>query len=259
MYRMIDAPHHADANVGWDTVPETVRSTELRIPDYIEITYWWAYVRPWAVRLLDRTWLVNLYLFSWYRRLVDMTLQEFETLQGSFLQISCCYGDLTLRLYERISKDGGSLDVVDILPIQLENLKHKLPFGVPVGLYHMDAAGLTFSDASYDNVLLFFLLHEEPQEYRVKTLREALRVLKPSGRIILVDYGVPHRSHPVRLLMPLLNWLEPTARELRRQPLTNVLPNEMANHSWRTLSLFGGLYQIIIGTSKDRSVYIGSV
>ena len=47
------------------------------IPDYLERVYWWAYVRPWAIRIFERRWLVNLILFGNYSRLIDVALEEF--------------------------------------------------------------------------------------------------------------------------------------------------------------------------------------
>ena len=43
-----------------------------------------------------------------------------------------------------------------------------------------------------DRVLLFFLLHEQPYHYRERTLSEAMRVVKPGGKIVAVDYAMPH-------------------------------------------------------------------
>lgn len=217
------------------------------IPEYLEDVYWWAYVRPLSVRLLDRPWLINLYLFGWYRKLKDATFAEFgHSLRGRTLQISCCYGELTPTLAARVAQSGGTLDVVDILPIQLENLARKLPQQAPVRLLMMDAAALDLPTAYYDRVLLFFLLHEQPQEYREATLREALRVLKPGGTIIIADYGAPSPWHPLRYtLLPFLRWLEPNARDLWQKELSEVLPQQMAGRAWRKESYFGGLYQML--------------
>jgi len=217
-------------------------------PTYLEKNYWWAYVRPFAVRFFDRPWLINLILFGKYRTLRDEVLRELgSTISGKTLQISCCYGGLTPNLFERVKKGGGTLDVVDVLPIQLENLKRKLPHDAPVALHQMDAAALGFPDASYDQVLVFFLLHEEPQEYREKTMREALRVLKPDRKITIADYGVLSCSHPLRyFLLPFLGFLEPTAKELWRRELADILPAQMVGRSWRKSSYFGGLYQMLV-------------
>ncbi len=220
------------------------------IPGYLEEVYWWAYVRPSAVRFFDRPWLINLILFGKYRTLRDQVLKEFgSAVSGKTLQISCCYGELTPRLFERVTRGSGVLDVIDVLPIQLENLKRKLPQGAPAALHQMDAAALEFPDASYDQVLIFFLLHEEPQQYREKTVREALRILKPGGKIIIADYGVPSRFHPLRyLLLPFLGWLEPTAKEMWNRELADILPNEIRGRVWRKTSYFGGLYQMLVST-----------
>jgi ubiquinone/menaquinone biosynthesis C-methylase UbiE len=50
---------------------------------------------------------------------------------------------------------------------------------------------LSVPDASYDRALVFFLLHEQPSHCREKTLSEVLRVVKPGGKILIVDYVMP--------------------------------------------------------------------
>ena len=53
------------------------------------------------------------------------------------------------------------MDVVDVLPIQLKNLRRKLPTDARVKLLEMDSSALHIPDATYDRAL-FFLLHEMP-------------------------------------------------------------------------------------------------
>ena len=81
---------------------------------------------------------------------------------------------------ERIAATG-CLDVVDVLPVQLRNLEKKLEPGSRVALFHRDSMALGFADASYDQALLFFLLHEQPDDVRRRTLAEAFRVVKPGA------------------------------------------------------------------------------
>jgi SAM-dependent methyltransferase len=111
--------------------------------------------------------------------------------------------------------DGGIMDIVDVLPIQLSNLRKKLPRNAPVRLLAMDSTNLNLPDASYERALIFFLLHEQPSHYREQTLGELFRVVKPGGNIIIVDYDLPRWWHPLRYVWrPLLAKLEPFA--LRR-------------------------------------------
>jgi hypothetical protein len=93
------------------------------IPDYLQDNYWWAYIHPLAVRFFERQWLVNAILCGNFARLRDAVLDELGApIGGRTLQVACVYGDFSVRLAERIAP-GGSLDVVDVLPIQLQNLR----------------------------------------------------------------------------------------------------------------------------------------
>jgi len=222
--------------------------TRYSVPDYLEKYYWWAYVRPQAVWFWERQWLINLVLLGNYRKLGAAALEDLgEYLPGRTLQISCCYGNLTPRMARNVEESGGSLDVVDILTVQLQNLRRKLWPGAPVRTQQMDSTALEFADATYDRVVLFLLLHEQPQEARERTVREALRVLKPGGTMLIVDYAKPAKWHPVRyFLLPILAFLEPFAVDLWRTELSDVLPDQFAGRTWRKTSYFGGLYQRLV-------------
>jgi ubiquinone/menaquinone biosynthesis C-methylase UbiE len=173
---------------------------------------------------------------------VRSALAEFETEKlGRILQMACVYGNVTPKLAKRASEKGGTLDVIDVLPIQLRNLKWKLPARTPARLLRMDSTTLDLADASYDSVLLFFLLHEQPEAVREQSLKEALRVLKPGGKLILVDYGKPFWWNPLRyLLAPFLTLLEPFTLSLVARPLATRLPPTMVV---RQIPYFGGFYQ----------------
>jgi len=142
--------------------------------------------------------------------------------------------------------DGGTIDIVDVLPIQLQNLRSKLPVGAPARLLAMDSIDLKLPDARYDRALVFFLLHEQPREWRERTLSEVHRVLKPGGKLIIVDYARPPRWHPLRYLFPLLlAKLEPFALELWREEIISWLPRSCETNARKRLFL-GGLYQLVV-------------
>ena len=218
---------------------------ELAIPLYLKKTYWWAYIHPRAVRLFERQWLVNLILWGNFARLRDRALQQLGDCHGRTLQIACVYGDLTTRLASRIPA-GASLDVVDILPIQLQNLARKLPHAGAATLLCGDSAALRIEHCSYDRALLFFLLHEQPLSTRRRSLAEAIRVVKPGGRIVIVDYHRPHALHPLRLPMrAILGTLEPYALDLWDQDLVQLLPSDRPVSAITKRTFFGGLYQLV--------------
>ena len=219
-------------------------------PLYLSTYYWWAYIHPNAVKLFERRWLINLILWGNYARLCDAALAELgNSLPGRSLQVACVYGDLTSHLCHRAAAGGGSVDVVDVLPIQIRNLRKKIPADAPLRLLTMDSADLDLPDASYDRALVFFLLHEQPRRYRERTMREVFRVVKLGGKIIIVDYAMPRWWHPLRYLWrPLLARLEPFALDLWRQDIADWLPAPWAKQKLHKESFFGGLYQIVVVT-----------
>ena len=76
--------------------------------------------------------------------------------------------------------------------------------------------------------MVFFLLHEQPEHARRKTIAEAIRVTRPGGRVIFVDYHGPRRSNPMRYVMkPILATLEPFAMDLWREELPAFMPAEI--------------------------------
>ena len=223
----------------------------IAVPRYLAETYWWAYVHPRAVQVFERQWLVNLILWGNFGRLRDAALDALgDRLSGRTLQIACVYGDLTNRMRARLTP-GGSLDVVDVLRVQLDNLARKLPGDPRVGLLQGDSAALDIGSASYDRALLFFLLHEQPEDVRRKTIAEALRVVKPGGKLVIVDYHRPSPSNPLYLpMVAILKTLEPFAMDLWREEISMWLPRSEKGISIEKSTSFGGLYQRLILTKR---------
>ncbi len=232
-------------------------SDTLAVPKYLEETYWWAYLHPKGVRFFERQWLVNLILWGNFARLRDAALAEMgSAFQGRALQVACVYGDLTPKVAARLAK-GAQLDVVDVAPIQLENVKRKLKNDCNVHLHHQDSTELAFQDGLFDTVMVFFLLHEQPNEVKKKTVFEAMRMVKPGGKVFFVDYHRPSPFNPFRYIMPpILYMLEPFALDLWRQDIVSWTAEfcasyELEGHpAWlasvRKETFFGGLYQKVV-------------
>ncbi|MEO8598932.1 MAG: rhodoquinone biosynthesis methyltransferase RquA [bacterium] len=224
-------------------------SMKLPVPAYLQKIYWWAYVHPRAVRIFERGWLVNLILFGNYARLRNAALDEIgHPTSGRTLQVACVYGDLTPRLCARHT-ENATLDVIDVLPIQLQNLQRKLAADSGVSLFQRDSAALGFAAGSYDRVLIFFLLHEQPENVRRGTLAEAFRVVKPGGKIVIVDYHRPNKWNLLRRpLQALLRRLEPFADDLWQHDLAFYFPQNIKPSGIRKQTFFSGLYQKIVLT-----------
>ncbi len=227
----------------------SVASQAIDVPRYLADTYWWAYVHPRAIHFFERQWLVNLILWGNFGRLRDAALDALglET-PGRTLQVACVYGDLTARLLRRCAP-GSSLDVVDVLPLQLANLARKLPPQSNVSLHHCNSAAMHFVSGSFDRALLFFLLHEQPEAVRRATIAETLRVVRPGGRVVIVDYHRPSRLNPLYVPMQgVLRALEPFAMDLWRRPITDWFPAGAPVSAIGKTTSAGGLYQMLMIT-----------
>lgn len=224
----------------------------LETPDYLRKIYWWAYEHPLAVRFWDRGFLINFILLGNYTRLVDAVLEVFsKPITGTMLQISNAYGQLVPRLQQQLGEQAH-FDLVDVLPVQLEKTRGKLKLPDDrIRMFQCDATSLQCPDNSYDQVLMFFLPHELPEDRRRLAFSEALRVLKPGGKLVLVEFHRPDTLHPLRLWQRLVFLLfEPFAMDMWHHELTHYFPKNVKYRVISKTTYFGNLYQRLVVT-KD--------
>lgn len=223
-------------------------------PPYLARHYWWAYLWPVGVWFFDRAPVVNAILFGQYRKLMTETLRRYGArARGRTLQLSSVYGDLTPALAERAGH-GGDFHVMDVAAIQLRATRRKLrQNGNAVharNLVRMNAEALAYANDSFDTIILYFLLHEMPSEARLRTLVEALRVLKPDGRIIIAEYGGRVR-HLLQALPFRWVWgvAEPFLPDFWEQNLAALMQRAAVAAGKRVTdhgetAIFGGFYRV---------------
>ncbi len=92
-------------------------------------------------------------------------------------------------------------------------------------------------------------LHDRFWMVELQTVAEAIRVTRPGGKLVFVDYHGPKRTNPLRYLMrPVLHWLEPFALDLWRTELPDYLPDHIAPEQISSRFYCGGLYQKVVVT-----------
>jgi ubiquinone/menaquinone biosynthesis C-methylase UbiE len=245
-------PFHAEG------IPETVSadiSAPLEsvaiapiIPSYLQDTYYWAYINPRNVKLLDRDLVVRTILWQQHRRLQRSAFVEIVPGQ-SVLQPACVYGTFSPCLAEHIGREG-SLDVVDVTEIQVINTRRKLEAYPQATVHHGDA--LQLGSKAYEVVCCYFLLHELPDAQKHEAVNLFLKKVVPGGKVVFVDYHKPRWWHPLKLITSLVfDTLEPFAKGLWRNEIKDFADNP-DQYSWSKETCFGKLFQKVVATRIDQ-------
>lgn len=223
------------------------------IPEYLARNYWWAYLSPRGVWFFDHHFIINLILFGQYRAILAEVMRRYATTQPArTLQLSCAYGALTPTL--ALAPNTRELHVADIAAIQLTATRKKLhAVSRSAAMVRMNAETLAYASNSFDSVILFFLLHELPAAARERTLREAIRVLRPGGQLLIAEYAENWGHHPLHRFTPW-RWtqerLEPFLHdfwhsELHAQIHRYAAQQDKVLHPVDATTLFGGLYRVM--------------
>ena len=225
------------------------------VPEYLARHYWWAYLTRGSVQLFDHPAIINAILFGQYRAMMDSAIGYLRDQPcGRFLQLTCVYGELIPNLYSLL--DTTAFHLTDIAPVQLQAVKDKIDrcdADTPFCMARTNVEAMPYADSSFDTLQIFFLLHELPRTARQNVLCEVLRVLKPGGRLVIVEYGEIGRTHWLHRFPPFrwtLEFFEPYLGEFWRGSLKDQLIGS-ATQVGKKLELvqekhfFGGFYRLL--------------
>ena len=113
----------------------------------------------------------------------------------SVLDVACGTGSLTLTA---LSYTGASGKVygIDASPGMIEVARRKVSRSAPQVNFQVGLAEkLDFPDASFEAVISRLAIHHLPDDLKGRAFVEILRVLKPGGRLMIVDFNPP--SNPI--------------------------------------------------------------
>ncbi len=174
----------------------------IRYPDW--------YLRRWhglpegylsarSVMLYDR-YIRRLY-FAMSEHHVHDVVGEFmaRARPSTLLEIGCGPGRALAALGRRLPQ--ARLHGVDLSPFMVSAAGRRLAAAaVEASVAHGDARHLAWADRSFDTVTAMHVLGHVPENAGREMLREAARVLRPGGELVLVE----HRWHP----LPMDGWVE---------------------------------------------------
>ena len=113
----------------------------------------------------------------------------------SVLDVGCGTGTLAIAAKRRVGPQG-LVHGIDASPEMIARASRKAKkAGVEVTFRTAVVEALPFPDRHFDVVLSTLMLHHLPRATREQSAREIRRVLKPGGRVLAVDFGMPGRRH----------------------------------------------------------------
>jgi ubiquinone/menaquinone biosynthesis C-methylase UbiE len=201
----------------------------------------------------------------WHKRVAEFD----QHWGGDVLEIGCGMGTDALQF----ARGGATVTVVDLTQSAIDITRKRFEvYGFPLNAQVADAESLPFRDNTFDVVYSFGVLHHTPDTE--KALHEAVRVLKPGGRLIVMLYhsrslhfwlgslvygsaewvrmydgpgnplGKAYTRKQVRAMIPMKVELESVEFIHRRWP-------KWANALWQCLTFGTGAYLIAKGNKHE--------
>ncbi len=223
------------------------------VPEYLARYYWWAYLWSWGIWLFDHQPIINAILFGQYNRLMSKTQALVETRpEACLLQLTCVYGKLTPSL---LDITDGDVHLCDVADGQLQLAKRKTRHVQDrCHLARMNAEALGYANNTFDQVIVFFLLHEMPARARLKTYAEIARVVRAGGSVLVTEYAPLPRHHLLYRFVPfrwILGHLEPFLPCFWQEDVTAHLKDALREYG-KTIAgephleyVFSGFYRVM--------------
>jgi ubiquinone/menaquinone biosynthesis C-methylase UbiE len=113
------------------------------------------------------------------------------------LDVGCGTGTIALLAKKRVGPQGR-VEGIDASPDMVARATAKARrAGLQVQFANAVAQQLPFEDGEFDVVLSTLMFHHLPKKGREEFAKEAGRVLRPGGRLFVVDFAKPPRQRSV--------------------------------------------------------------
>jgi ubiquinone/menaquinone biosynthesis C-methylase UbiE len=168
------------------------------------------------------------------------------------LDLCCGTGSSCLAIRQRAGSHVAIFGA-DLSIGQLRRAKRKLD-QQDVPLVESDATETPFRPESFDRVLIPHALHEMPRATRIDVLREARRVVKKEGKVVVLELDDP-AGLGRRLLLGLwlgywlpypINFENPTRRDMVQRGVAREMA-EAGFGDTQKISKFRGTMQVVFG------------
>jgi len=150
-----------------------------------------------------------------------LTIDKMDLKPGQkVLDVCCGTGTLCTMIAEDIGIEGAVVGV-DLSENMLKKAENKREDNIR--FCYANAEEIPYADGYFDRASVTFGLHEMPHHVRMNVLCEMRRVLKPGGRITVLDYAYPKRTLAVPIFKVWMLVEGETARDFIRRDLSLMI------------------------------------
>ncbi len=110
------------------------------------------------------------------------------------LEVGCGTGTISLLAKAQVGSTGQAYGIDPSLPMIQRACSKAARQHLAVDFQTGTVEQLAFPDAAFDVVLSSFMMHMVPEEVKRQGLAEIARVLKPGGRLLVVDTKRPEEN-----------------------------------------------------------------
>src|SRR3989344_1218921 len=118
------------------------------------------------------------------------------------IDLACGTGTQAIKL----AQNGHVVTGIDISPDMVSRAKRKNKGANNPVFKIKNATKTSYPESSFDVSIISFALHDMPHSMRREVIKEAKRVTRPNGKIVIVDYS----KHSNRVTRKLLYYLTKT-------------------------------------------------
>jgi ubiquinone/menaquinone biosynthesis C-methylase UbiE len=153
------------------------------------------------------------------------------------LEVGCATGSLSLAAKQQAGPTGRVFGI-DIIPGMIEVSRDKaLKAGLEVTFQTGNIEDIPFPDENFDVVMCSFMIFHMSERVRNKGIEEIYRVLKPQGRLMVLDIALPTKPVSRRILKFILGFmLKHDLEELR---------SEMESSGFSQIEISQAKYRVI--------------
>jgi ubiquinone/menaquinone biosynthesis C-methylase UbiE len=137
-------------------------------------------------------------LMTWFgfygkeRKSRQMTIDLIQLQPGeAVLDVGCGTGTLALVAKKRVGKTGRVCGVDPSASLLAGARRKAARARLPIDFQLGGIEQIPFPDQSFDAVLSTFMLHHLSDDLKRRGLTEIMRVLKPEGRLLVIDFKHP--------------------------------------------------------------------